>query len=125
MASNWSTNSRTTSNNYQGVTLGQLRLNLKPGFGPTRGTRRAIIRYSFLPFPCFFNAFLETFLLVPEDDPFALLGLESFDGGERAAAVNNFTFLVVVVSLFLLNARDGAWTANCVRDLDNIVVAMV
>jgi hypothetical protein len=69
---------------------------------------------------------LETFLLVPEDDPFALLGLESFDGGERAAAVNNFTFLVVVVSLlFLLNARDGAWTANCVRDLDNIVNAMV
>lgn len=66
-------------------------------------------------------------MLVPEDDPFALLGLESFDGGERAAAVNNFTFLVFVVSLlFLLNAREGAWwTANCVRDLDNMVDAMV
>ena len=65
-------------------------------------------------------------MLVPEDDPFALLGLESFDGGERAATVNNFTFLVFVFSLpFLLNTREGAWTANCVRDLDNMVDAMV
>ena len=47
-----------------------------------RGTRRAIIRSSFLPFPLFFQRVLGDLLLVPEDDPFALLGLDRSMGGE-------------------------------------------